>query len=140
MINHSFGVIHHSFGMINQSFGVTHHAFGMINQSFGVTHHAFGMINQSFGVTHHAFGMSYNSITYILTAIVVPFLPSLILHIDFLINPPIETRGGRCGMPLLAFYIANFIFLLPIIQGLQFIFNVWLFKLLKKGILESNNP
>lgn len=80
------------------------------------------------------FKLPYIWFTFILTSVVViVFIPEIISRLDFILNPPLPiTAKGMCGMPTMAYYIANIIFCLPLTLGVQLLFNVLLLKSQKK--------
>src|ERR1039457_5261371 len=60
----------------------------------------------SFTLLWRRFKWRYLWMTYLLTAIVIYFLPSIMQNIDYFFNPPLKVEG-KCGMTMLVFYFAN---------------------------------
>ncbi len=65
-------------------------------------------------------------LTHFVTAILILIYPYFIMEYDNWINPP-DPEKFSCGMPMVGLYIGNTIFMIPITQGLLYLFN-WGFK------------
>lgn len=60
--------------------------------------------------------------THIVVLALVFIYPYLIFEVDDYINPPDPEHPG-CGMPIVGFFIANIIIMIPITQGLLILCN-----------------
>lgn len=76
------------------------------------------------------------AITHILVAIIVLFIPSLVLKIDNWLDPP-DMEESMCGTPTVMLNFVNIILMVPITQGLVFLFNKQLKNKYSSGKQEN---
>jgi hypothetical protein len=67
-------------------------------------------------------GIPWKGLTYLFTAILIFYYPTLLFQIDNYLNPP--QPGPRCLLPETAFYMGNLFLFLPVSLGIQLFFNV----------------
>jgi hypothetical protein len=68
---------------------------------------------------------------HLITGLLIFIFPYFLLKFDDWNNPPDPNKSG-CSMPILGPFIGNTIFMIPITQGLLFLFN-WYFKNYKQN-------
>jgi len=54
--------------------------------------------------------------------------PFLFFYLENLVNPPDITEEPRCGMPIAAAFMSNFIIGIPLSLFLQFVWNLILIR------------
>lgn len=62
------------------------------------------------------------ALTHILVALIVLFIPTIIVKIDYWLDPP-DVDELMCGTPSVMLNFANIILMVPITQGLVVLFN-----------------